>query len=880
MRRFATFVLVPVVFALTGVSPVSAASRPASASGGGRNRSDGQLADRDANKISDAFQPALDAAPSSDRFDVVVTYSGPGNAASAEREVGTFIVTHEYRVIHGFSGTMTAGQIRGLAHNPNVRRIEQDIRVQAALDASRRDFGVDRARLDYPGITGAGAGICILDTGVDATHEQLDSKSVTWHDFVGTSPTPYDDHGHGTHVANIAAGDGTGGINAPTFRGVAPGAPLYIGKVLDSSGSGADSTIISGIQWCASQPGVRVISMSIGTAQGSDGLDALSQAVNSAVENDGKVAVIAAGNSGDEPQTVGSPGAAIDAITVGAVAEWSAPVNAGAGRHSDGVYLAPFSSRGPTLANVMKPDVVAPGVTVTAAMANQPGGATYVTYSGTSMATPFVAGTAALALQANPSLTPAGVRSLIEGSAQDRGPAGKDNDWGAGLLDAYAVVAKASGNTSPVPTSFPTWTRVTGSVTKNGLWSYQFTVDAGSLNVPIAGTIIINGQAICVFGCFSIEWSPDLDAQLKDPTGAVIASSTCAAGNECGIGRQETVHAMPTVAGTYTIEVYPFSGSPNNGKGGSFSLDLSRGPVGASGPPPNQPPIANAGPDQTVHDSDGNGSQPVSLNGAASSDPDGTISSYSWSEGASTIATGPTPTVTFAVGTHTVTLTVTDNGGATSTDQVVITVAANQPPVANAGPDQTVPDSDGNGTQPVTLNGSGSSDPDGTISSYSWSESASTIATGPTPTVTFAVGTHTVTLTVTDNGGATSTDQVVVTVTAATASTMHVGDLDGSAVTKKSGWTATVTVKTEDASNNPLAGVLVTGSWSDGSTASCTTGSSGTCTLPVKSVGKRSSSITFTVTNLSKAGFTYQSSANHDPDGDSTGTAITVSKPA
>src|SRR5439155_24681957 len=103
--------------------------------------------------------------------------------------------------------------------------------------------------------------------------------------------------------------------------------------------------------------------------------------------------------SGDAPQTVGSPGAAVNAITVGAVAEWSAPVNAGAGRHSDGVYLAPCSSRGPTLANVTKPDVVAPGVRVTAARANQTGGKVSVTYSGTSMATPFVAGTAALALQ-------------------------------------------------------------------------------------------------------------------------------------------------------------------------------------------------------------------------------------------------------------------------------------------------------------------------------------------------------------------------------------------------------------------------------------------------------------------------------------------------
>jgi serine protease AprX len=831
----------------------------------------GRLADGDSNRISDAFQPTLDAAASDDRFDVVVTYSGSGSAASARHEVGWFPVSHEYRIVHGFSGTMTTAQIRALAKNPQVSRIEQDIRVRLALDASRRDFGIDHARADYPGVTGAGAAICILDTGLDATHEQFDSKTITFKDFVGTATIPYDDHGHGTHVANIAAGDGTGGVNAPTFRGVAPGSALYIGKVLDSSGSGNDSQIIAGIQWCASQAAVRVISMSIGTVEASDGLDALSQAVNNAVSANGKVAVIAAGNSGDLPQTVGSPGAAANAITVGAVAEWSAPVNAGAGRHSDGVYLAPFSSRGPTLSNVMKPDVVAPGVTVTAAMANQAGGATYVTESGTSMATPFVAGTAALVVAANPSLTPTQVRSLIEGTAQDRGPAGKDNDWGAGLLDGYAVVAKASGNASPTPTPFPVWTHVNGSVNNNGVWSYQFTVAADSLNVPIAGTITINGQTKCYYGCLFVEWDPDLDARLKDPTGAVISESTCALGDECGAGRQETVHAMPTVAGTYTVEVYPYSG------GGQFSLDLSRGPVGSVSPPANQPPVANAGTDKTASDSDGNGSQSVALNGSASSDPDGTIVSYVWTEGGSQIANGPTPSVTFGVGSHVVTLTVTDDDGATASDQVNVTVNPNAAPIANAGPDQSVADADGNGSQAVTLSGSGT-DSDGTITSYVWKEGASTLATGPTQSVTFAVGTHTVTLTVTDNGNATASDQVTITVTPPQP-TMHVGDLDGASATKKSGWTASVTITVHDASDAALSGVVVTGSWSDGTTASCTTGVSGTCTLPLKSVNKRSTTIRFTVSSLSRSGYSYLSSANHDPDGDSNGTVITVNRP-
>jgi len=186
----------------------------------------------------------------------------------------------------------------------------------------------------------------------------------------------------------------------------------------------------------------------------------------------------------------------------------------------------------------------------------------------------------------------------------------------------------------------------------------------------------------------------------------------------------------------------------------------------------NQPPTAHAGGNQTVTDTDAGGDENVTLDGSGSMDPDGSIASWVWTEGASEVATGETPTVTFAVGTHTVTLTVTDNEGATDTDQVVITVqaappAGNQPPTADAGGNQTVTDTDDGGDESVTLDGSGSMDPDGSIASWVWTEGAAEIATGETPTVTFAVGTHTLTLTVTDDGGATDTDVVVITVEAA-----------------------------------------------------------------------------------------------------------------
>ena len=178
--------------------------------------------------------------------------------------------------------------------------------------------------------------------------------------------------------------------------------------------------------------------------------------------------------------------------------------------------------------------------------------------------------------------------------------------------------------------------------------------------------------------------------------------------------------------------------------------------------PGNQAPVANAGPDQTVADSDGDGVQAATLYGIGSSDADGTIVSYVWNEGATKLATGVTPIVTLPVGTHTITLTVTDDGGLSSTDTTVITVF--QPLVANAGADQTLIDGDANGSEQVTLNGTGSTSNGGTISSYVWKEADAQIASGATPSLVLAIGVHTITLTVTDNRSYTATDTVRITV--------------------------------------------------------------------------------------------------------------------
>jgi thermitase len=294
-------------------------------------------------------------------------------------------------------------------------------------------------------------------------------------------------------------------------------------------------------------------------------------------------------------------------------------------------------------------------------------------------------------------------------------------------------------------------------------------------------------------------------------------------------------------------------------------------------------PVANAGIDQTLIDVNGDGVEQVSLNGSASTDADGAVVSYEWREGGPVVGVTASPAVWLSVGTHILTLEVTDDSGATDTDDVVIIInVPNQPPVANAGADQTVADGNGDGSELITLNGSASSDPDGTIVSYEWREGSVLVGTGATAVVSLAVGSHTLTLQVIDDDGATAVDSVVVTVNPyVPPNSSHVGDLDGTSTgSKKNVWTARVTITVHDALHQIRAGAIVTGAWSGGGTgsASCTTGSNGTCVI-TKNVPRSASSVTFTVNSVGTGGSNYSAAQNHDPDGDSTGTAITLFKP-
>lgn len=185
------------------------------------------------------------------------------------------------------------------------------------------------------------------------------------------------------------------------------------------------------------------------------------------------------------------------------------------------------------------------------------------------------------------------------------------------------------------------------------------------------------------------------------------------------------------------------------------------------------------------------------------------------------------------------------------------------------------------------FDGTGSSD-DGSITNYAWDFGDENGTSGTDPTVSHeyaAAGTYTVTLTVTDDDNAQDTDSQDVTVSSGggggDGTTMHVGDLDGASANNGSTWTANVTITVHDEAHAGVSSATVSGSWSNGANgnASCVTSGGGSCTVSTSSIPKRNGSVTFTVGNVTHGSLTYDSGSNHDPDGSSNGTSVSVSKP-
>ncbi|SDK98650.1 S8 family peptidase [Streptomyces indicus] len=312
----------------------------------------------------------------------------------------------------------------GDSRSARATKLWLDGKVKASLDESVAMTGAPQAWKS--GLDGKGVKVAVLDTGADTAHPDLAGRVSAEKDFTWDE-SPQDFNGHGTHVSSTVAGGGQ--ASGGRYKGVAPGAELINGKVLDGGGSGYISWILDGMEWAAAQD-ADIVSMSLGSSLPSDGSDPLSQAVERLTADGGPLFVIAAGNEG-RPGSVGSPGVAPSALTVGSVTKQGG--------------MSAFSSQGPALAeSAVKPELTAPGSEITAARAKGTseegqGSDAYVTMSGTSMATPHVAGAAAILKQKHPEWDAQQLKSALVGSA-DAVPDASVYEQGAGSVDIPAAL--------------------------------------------------------------------------------------------------------------------------------------------------------------------------------------------------------------------------------------------------------------------------------------------------------------------------------------------------------------------------------------------------------------------------------------------------------
>lgn len=345
------------------------------------------------------------------KLPIIITFKQKMTKArlhSLKKRLGIHQVTMKNRMklINAVSANITVNGIRKLCKENCVDCLYLDYKVNMYLDVATPTVGslkVHRANL-----TGKGVGIAIIDTGIHPHPDITKPKNriIAFKDFVNKRRRPYDDNGHGTHVAGIAAGNGR--MSKGKYQGQATMAKLVGLKVLDKNGSGYTSDVVRGIEWVMKNRkryNIRVINLSLGydgPVKCSD--DPLCR-VTSKAWKAGLVVVAAAGNNGPRSRTIGTPGNNPVIITVGAVNDKNTI------RQSDDL-IAGFSSRG-QVGRISKPDVVAPGVKIMSLRIPR----SYKRLSGTSMAAPIVSGIVALLLQRYPRLKPGRVKSILKRNA-------------------------------------------------------------------------------------------------------------------------------------------------------------------------------------------------------------------------------------------------------------------------------------------------------------------------------------------------------------------------------------------------------------------------------------------------------------------------------
>lgn len=389
----------------------------------------------------------------------------------------------------------TASPARPVAH------VWLDAKVRADLAESVPQIGAPT--MWQSGYTGKGVKVAVLDTGVDQTHPDLKGVEIAQKNF-SEAPDVKDRFGHGTHVASILAGSGA--RSDGRYKGVAPDAKVLDGKVLADDGFGSTSNIVAGMEWAVEQ-GAQIVNMSLGHPD-TPGVDPLEEAV---ARLSGKALfVVAAGNDGDGPRTLGSPGSAPAALTVGAVDKQDA--------------IADFSSRGPNLDGTPKPDITGPGVDITAALTTQsdaPPSEGYVSQSGTSMASPHVAGAAALVLQQHPGWSGARLKALLTGSAEPN-PLLNAHQQGSGRVDLErAATASVVSEPGSLDFGMQAWPHADDKPAAKTLTYRNHGTQAVTLRLSAAGVDAAGHPAPT--GMFTVK-----DAQLTVPAGGTAKTTVTA----------------------------------------------------------------------------------------------------------------------------------------------------------------------------------------------------------------------------------------------------------------------------------------------------------------------------------------------------------------
>ncbi|MBU5294424.1 S8 family peptidase [Anaerosalibacter bizertensis] len=314
-------------------------------------------------------------------------------------------------LIGGIACKLSTESIYRLAEDIDIDYISFDSKVFALLDIASASV---EANLPHRrGYTGEGVTVAIIDTGTSPHSDLLvpNERIVGFKDFVNNRSSPYDDNGHGTHIAGIIAGSGYSSNGK--YTGIAPKANILPIKALDENGSGNTSDIIKAISWAIetkNQYNTKIINLSLGSPVNNPcSKDPLCKATKEATDN-GLVVVVAAGNSGPSKKSILSPGISPNVITVGAVDDKRTP-------NTSDDTIASFSSRGPTKEGLNKPDIVAPGVNIMSLSNTKQNG--YTSLSGTSMATPVISGAIALLLEKENNLSPNEIKRRLAKSCID-----------------------------------------------------------------------------------------------------------------------------------------------------------------------------------------------------------------------------------------------------------------------------------------------------------------------------------------------------------------------------------------------------------------------------------------------------------------------------